>query len=149
VDASELYRTLRELVTRGEVAMPTVPNVRNPGAGEGRLLDLERLESYRRMGMLEELLSDYMPEITRLVERLEGCVARQDLPQALEVLHSLLGMSGEAGGVALYQLVRSIYVPMVEAHSWPAQPGWLEQIIATTAQTHHALNAHTATQAAS
>jgi two-component system CAI-1 autoinducer sensor kinase/phosphatase CqsS len=149
VDAAELYATLRELVTGGEVAIPAVPAVRNAGAGEGRLLDLERLESYRRMGMLEELLSDYMPEIARLVERLEGCVARQDLTQAIEVLHSLLGMSGEAGGAALYQLVRSIYVPMVETNSWPAQPGWLEQIIATTAQTHHALNAHTATQAAS
>jgi two-component system CAI-1 autoinducer sensor kinase/phosphatase CqsS len=149
VDAAELYRTLRELVTGGEVAMPEVSTVRNAGAGEGRLLDLERLESYRRMGMLEELLSDYMPEIGRLVERLEGCVARQDLPQALDVLHSLLGMSGEAGGAALYQLVRSVYVPMVETHSWPGQPGWLEQISALTAQTHRALNAHTATQAAS
>lgn len=152
VDAEALYQTLRELVTRGEVAMPAVaamPAARSSAGQQGRLLDLDRLESYRRIGMLDELLSDYMPEIARLVERLEGCVAGQDLPQTLEVLHSLLGMSGEAGGAALYQLVRSVYVPMVETHGWPDQAGWLEQISAITAQTQHALRAHTATQAAS
>ena len=38
-----------------------------------------------------------MSEISRLVERLEAGRRRQDLTQALDALHSLLGMSGDAG----------------------------------------------------
>ena len=149
VEAADLYQTLRDLVRGARVPM-AVPAIRSTAAGaHGSLLDLERLESYRRIGMLEELLSDYMPEIARLVERLEGSVARQDLPQTLDVLHSLLGMSGEAGGAALYRQVRSIYVPMVETRSWPAQARWLEQISAITGQTQHALTAHAAMPTAS
>ena len=83
-----------------------------------------------------------MAEIAQLVERLEQGVADQDLTQALEALHSLLGTSGDAGASALYRLVRTIYVPMVEARSWPAQLGWLEQISATTNQTQAALRAY-------
>ena len=114
-------------------ALPPLPDPK------GRLLDLNRLESYRRIGILDELLDDYVSEISRLVERLEQGVADQDLTQALDALHSLLGTSGDAGASALYRLVRTIYVPMVEARSWPAQLGWLEQISATTNQTQAAL----------
>ena len=149
VEAAMLYQTLRKLVSGGRTTIPAVAVRRSADTHKDvKLLDLDRLESYRRIGMLDELLSDYVPEIARLVARLENSVANQDLPQALDALHSLLGMSGEAGGAALYQTVRAIYVPMVETRSWPAQAGWLEQISAITLQTEHALKAHTAAQAA-
>ena len=130
VEAGALYETLGDFFSGadGRRAHRAGGAAAAAGAAGGRLLDVNRLESYRRMGMLEELLDDYMPEIARLVERLEHGVADQDLSAALDALHSLLGMSGEAGAPALYQLVRPIYVPMVEERSWPAQPGWLEQI---------------------
>ncbi len=145
VEAAALYRTLSEFFH----SAPPVTHASPSGwsARAGQLLDLDRLESYRRIGMLEELLSDYVPEIERLVERLEGSAGRQDLPQTLDALHSLLGMSGEAGGSSLHELVRSVYVPMVETGAWPAQADWVQQIRATTLQTQQALKAHTAMHA--
>ncbi|NPC54209.1 hybrid sensor histidine kinase/response regulator [Caenimonas soli] len=143
VEAAALYRTLGNFFSG--VALPTSKVLAAQGsapAHEGRLLDVDRLESYRRIGMLDELLDDYVPEIARLVERLQRGVAAEDLAQSLDALHSLLGMSGEAGASALYRLVRAAYVPMVEARSWPAQSGWLEQISAATTQTQSALRAY-------
>ena len=149
VEASTLYRALSDFFSGPTPGAPTMLAARAPAPGHGgRLLDMTRLESYRSIGMLEELLDDYVPEIARLVERLEQGVAGQDLVQSLDALHSLLGMSGEAGASALYRLVRAIYVPMVEQRSWPAQPGWLEQISATTHQTQAALRAYARMQPA-
>lgn len=149
VEAGALYRTLGDFFSGAAPATPTVLTARPPAPDhEGRLLDLNRLESYRRIGMLEELLDDYLPEIARLVECLEQGVAGQDLAQSVDALHSLLGMSGEAGASALYRLIRAIYVPMVEEQNWPAQPGWLEQISATTHQTQAALRSYARMQPA-
>jgi two-component system CAI-1 autoinducer sensor kinase/phosphatase CqsS len=133
VDAAVLHEKLRQLIGREAVRVAPAPLVATPGgsvAGSAGvdLLDLKRLESYRRIGMLDELLSDYFPEAARLIDRLETAEQRQDLSGGLEALHSLLGMSGEAGAAALHHLVRRIYVPMIEEHLWPQAEGWLGQI---------------------
>ncbi len=151
VDAFVLYEKLRQLVAPGVVRVAPAPLAATPGGGPGAagadLLDLKRLESYRRIGMLEELLSDYFPEAARLIDRLDVAAQRQDLQDGLEALHSLLGMSGEAGAAALHQLVRRIYVPMVEERCWPPVDGWLEQIRALAVRTDAALSAYGRQQA--
>ena len=151
VDAFVLYERLRQLVGPGIGRTAAAPLAATPGAGLGAagadLLDLKRLESYRRIGMLEELLSDYFPEAARLIDRLDAAAQRQDLHEGLESLHSLLGMSGEAGAAALHQLVRRIYVPMVEGHRWPSPDGWLQRIRALAILTDQALVAYGRQQA--
>ena len=94
--------------------------------------------------MLGELLDDYLPGIAGLVGKLQRQSAQQDLKGCLDTLHSLLGMSGEAGAQALYQAVRRVYVPMVESQSWPPQGEWVAQIAALAADTEKALKAHAA-----
>jgi two-component system CAI-1 autoinducer sensor kinase/phosphatase CqsS len=152
VDAFVLYEKLRQLAGSGVSPAATGPLAATPGGlpvnGGAELLDLKRLESYRRIGMLEELLSDYFPEAARLVDKLEAAANRKDLEEALETLHSLLGMSGEAGASALHQLVRRIYVPMVEERCWPGPGGWVEQIRALAIQTEQALTAYGVAQRA-
>lgn len=146
VDAGVLYEKLLRLTSGAAVApasQPTAP----PTPGGGMLLNLERLESYRRMGMLRELLDDYVPEIARLVGELDRSASGQDFQRSLDLLHSLLGTSGEAGAQSLYQLVRGIYVPMIESHSWPASQGWVEQIASVAADTEAALKRFGALQA--
>lgn len=113
---------------------------------EVKLLDLDRLASYCRIGMLEELLNEFLPEIGRLVDRLEHGVAQGDLQSSLDALHSLLGMSGEAGATALYQMVRQVYVPMLEQRNWPGASDWVEHIRALAGQTEDALRAYGAQQ---
>ena len=144
VDADMLYAKLRKLSGWG-AAGPGTPAPARAAATAVQaeaLLDLERLASYRRIGMLDELLQDYLPEITRLIDQLDRGVARQDLQESLDALHSLVGMSGEAGAAALYELARGIYVPMVENRRWPPAGDWLDQIKRIATRTDAALKAH-------
>jgi len=148
VEAAVLYEKLGQLIGGDHPrAVPCVSFAPNAVADTaGALLNFDRLESYRRMGMLEELLQDYLPEIARLVATLVSCAAAQDLQATLDTLHSLLGMSGEAGAQALCQTVRRIYVPMIEERAWPQACGWTAQIEVLAAQTEVALKAYGASQ---
>jgi two-component system, CAI-1 autoinducer sensor kinase/phosphatase CqsS len=150
VEAALLYQKLRAVaaVRDGEAAAGAFapPSPAPAGQQPGELLDMKRLESYTRIGMLGELLSDYLPEIGRLVERLERTFAERGFDETLDVLHSLVGMSGEAGAAALHQYARSVYVPMVEEPRWPDTQGWLERIKMLAAQTEQALKAYGAAQ---
>jgi HPt (histidine-containing phosphotransfer) domain-containing protein len=94
--------------------------------------------------MLEELLNDYVPEMARLVERLRGAVEAGNREASRDALHALLGMSGEAGALALYQQVRRIYVPLLEEGRWPAGDAWLGELQALAARTEEALRSYCA-----
>jgi hypothetical protein len=48
-------------------------------------------------------------------------------------------MSGEAGALALYQQVRSVYVPVLEEGRWPPADEWVPGIRALAARTEQAL----------
>ena len=149
VDSAVLYDTLGRLISGGSVMAPPAearPAEAQPGAHEG-LLNLQRLESYRRLGMLEELLNDYLPEMQRLVATLQEAVDVSDVQGSIAALHSLLGMSGEAGAQALYQHVRRLYVPLLEEGQWPTGHAWLPQLKALALRTEEALRAYCAQQA--
>jgi CheY-like chemotaxis protein/HPt (histidine-containing phosphotransfer) domain-containing protein len=146
VDASLLYETLSRLVGGApgprvtKAAMPPEP----PPSAADALLNRQRLESYRRLGMLDELVVDYVPEMARLVDKLRGDVTAGDTDGSREALHSLLGMSGEAGALALYQQVRRIYVPLLEEGRWPEGDTWLGDLQALALRTEEALRAYCA-----
>lgn len=140
VDAPVLYEKLARLLSGAAPAGALAPAVAPDAAGV--LLNIERLESYRRIGMLGELMDDYLPGIAGLVGKLQRQLAQEDMQSCIDTLHSLLGMSGEAGAQALYQAVRRVYVPMVETQSWPAQAGWIQQVAALAADTEKALKAY-------
>jgi CheY-like chemotaxis protein len=151
VDAPVLYDTLSRLVTGGSLMNP-------PDASQARaarqvshegLLNLQRLEGYRRLGMMEELLDDYLPEMQRLVGTLQQAVDGADVQGSIAALHSLLGMSGEAGAQALYQQVRRLYVPLLEQGEWPAGSAWLPQLRELAARTEEALRAYCAKESRS
>jgi two-component system CAI-1 autoinducer sensor kinase/phosphatase CqsS len=139
VDAPLLYETLARLLS-GSDAPPPVERDSKPG--RERILNLERLESYRRLDMLDELLHDYLPEMARLVENLEKAVAVLDIKGSRDALHALLGMSGEAGAEALYEQVRRIYVPLLEEGKWPSGAAWLRQLQVLAGRTEQELKAY-------
>ncbi len=144
VDAGLLYETLVRTVSGVPTGISPAPTAA-PVPEEG-LLNLPRLESYRRLGMLEELLNDYQPEMARLVGTLTDAAGRGDRDASLAALHSLLGMSGEAGAQALYQQVRRIYVPLLEQQQWPAGAGWLAHLQQLAHRTELALKAYCAAE---
>ena len=137
VDVAMLYTLLCRLT--GKAVRPVMPPPAQAPGTVDDLLDLRRLENYQRLGMIDELIGDYLPEMARLVDRLDEAVAHADLEAGLDALHSLLGMSGEAGASALYQRVRSYYVPMIESRHWPAGADWPLHIRALAARTEDAL----------
>lgn len=134
VDAADLYQKLSQLERRAQSLVAPAPGP--------ALLDLERLASYRRIGMLDELLADYLPEITRLAAELQACAARDDLQASRDVLHSLLGLSAEAGALALHQMARAAYEPMVEENRWPPAADWAAHVTALAHQSEAALKAY-------
>jgi two-component system, CAI-1 autoinducer sensor kinase/phosphatase CqsS len=145
VDAATLYAKLGEVVggepMRSPAAQPAVSGAKADDH-EGELLNVDRLESFRRIGILHELLNDYLPEISRLVQKLEHTVGAGDIEESIEALHSLLGMSGEAGAQALHRLVRRSYVSMIEARAWPPDDEWLAHIKTAAARADLALRAY-------
>ncbi len=148
VEAMQLYEALGAVLAGGAAqAQPARPAATSaPGGADAPLLNEARLQSYCRLGLLDELLADYLPEIARLVGELDRSVQAQDLARAQETLHSLLGMSGEAGALALYQLVRRVYVPVLEEKRWPTAADWLQQVQALAARTEQALRDYGARQ---
>lgn len=155
VDSAVLYDTLARLISGG-AAMLSQPERPAPAdllaaaaAHHDGLLNLQRLESYRRLGMLEELLNDYLPEMDRLVLTLREAVDGGDVQGSIDALHSLLGMSGEAGAQALYQNVRKLYVPLLEEGQWPTGHHWLPQLQELARRTGEALRAYCAQQSRS
>ncbi|MBG9389747.1 ATP-binding response regulator [Caenimonas aquaedulcis] len=141
VDASVLYETLRRQCSRESAGSAPAP-APTPVPGGGRLLDPQRLERYRDIGMLEELVADYVPEIERLVASLSAFAAARDLDGTRETLHSLVGLSGEAGAAALHGLARQVYVQVLQDRQLPAAPGWADPIAALAAQSVEALRGY-------
>lgn len=137
VDVALLYTLLCRHT--GRAVRPVTQGILAPTGTIDDLLDARRLENYNRLGMIDELLGDYLPEMARLVDRLDEAVAQRDLEAGLDALHSLLGMSGEAGAAALHQRVRSYYVPMVEGRGWPDGDDWPVEIRALAVRTEVAL----------
>lgn len=145
VDSAILYAKLIQLVS-GEVVSPKPANAAALGAAANdldvELLNVERLEGFRRIGILHELLNDYLPEIALLVDRLEHSAGSRNMEESIDALHSLLGMSGEAGAQALHSLVRRSYVSMIEARAWPADSDWLAHIKSAAVRSEQALRAY-------
>jgi HPt (histidine-containing phosphotransfer) domain-containing protein len=159
VDSLVLYDTLARLISGGLAIAPAADAAKSaPQADRAMdaalttpatpepLLNLQRLESYRRLGMLDELLNDYLPEMDRLVLTLQEAVDGGDVQGSIDALHSLLGMSGEAGAQGLYQHVRKLYVPLLEEGQWPTGHHWLPQLQALARGTEEALRAYCAQQ---
>jgi len=145
---AELTAVREEVAAIAPIAPPTVTPAPAPAGGEeGPLLNVARLESYHRLGLLDEMLADYLPEIRRLVGVLQQAMAAHDLARAQQTLHSLLGMSGEAGALALYQRVRGVYVPVLEKDEWPPLEHWLPAVQALATRTEEALREYGARHA--
>ncbi|MGE4244092.1 response regulator [Ramlibacter sp.] len=137
VEPAVLFDRLAVLFGIGTPAMPLA----RPASASAALLDVSRLEGYHRIGMLEELIDEYVPGIEALIERLHAAVRANDRQATVDALHSLVGMSGEAGALALYRYSREIYIPMLEREAWPADPDWIGRIDALTERTNNELRA--------
>jgi len=144
VDMATLYGALLEWLAPAVAVSALTPQPACATAAmTSGLLDMERLESYHRLGVLDELLGDLLPVIKEHIGSVEAAVSAKDLVGCRDALHSLIGMSGEAGAQALCQLARRFYHPVRESR-WPAQADWMDSLLALAGESCRALHDYSA-----
>jgi signal transduction histidine kinase/DNA-binding NarL/FixJ family response regulator len=138
VDGELLRRTLARLIAP-EAASATA------AADEGHaktvpssgLLDTERIEDFRRLGLMKDLLPDSLTGMRRLVQELQDCTVAGNAEGTRMALHTLVGVSGEVGARALHNLLRRRYHELLESRP-PEGAGWIEEVRALLASTEEA-----------
>lgn len=105
------------------------------------VLNTQRLEDLKSISpdLLEESLIVWVAQIKRLSQQIKASTNNQQLEDMHEALHSLLGISGSAGAVALPQFIKKQVYPAIDAGRWPDTPQWLETIESLSAATLHAI----------
>lgn len=129
---------LRAELLRVLGAAPQVVRTGTPGPDATGLLNTRRIDDFERMGVLGELLPGCFGEIRRFVQQLEQSLAVRDRLGANQALHSLVGISGEAGAQALHLAAKGYYGALATG-AWPAEPDWLEKIRQLATATERAV----------
>jgi two-component system, CAI-1 autoinducer sensor kinase/phosphatase CqsS len=139
-EPGELFdRLARHLATRAKAVIPEragKPAVLDVPRGE--LLNFSRLESLRRVGMIDEAVPEALQATRALLGKLRDPVVREDFEAARDLLHSLIGICGDVGAHALHQKMRATYAQLIDQHQWPAA-GWDEEVLDLLARTAHAI----------
>lgn len=133
IDPAALMRTLSAAIDgHASDATPPVPS---PGAA---LLNTARIEDFRRLGLLEDLLPRALTDLRRHLQTLEAA-ASADEPQAVQAaLHALVGLAGEAGAQALHTRARERYAAWLDGDR-PADPAWTRELSGLLDATEQAL----------
>ena len=139
-EAGELFATLaRHLAPRASAPVPARSAAQAfPDVPDSELVNAGRLESLRRVGMLEEAVPEALETTRAMLARLQEAVAGRDFEPARDLMHSLIGICGDVGAHALHQKMRSMYALLVEHQQWPAA-GWDEELVRLHARTGQAI----------
>lgn len=133
IDPSALLQALSAAID-GHLSDATPP-APPPGAA---LLNTARIEDFRRLGLLEELLPRALSDLRRHLQTLEAAASAGE-PQAVQAaLHALVGLAGEAGAQALHALARARYAAWLEGDR-PADPAWTRELSGLLDATEQAL----------
>jgi len=137
IEPSRLAQVLGQVT--GCAAASGLPLLAEPSAdGESLLLNTARIDSFRRLDMLDELLTGALPEMQRLASAVRAAAAAGNRAAAEDALHALLGLAGEAGAQALHAACRRHYRVLLE-HGLPADPAWTDELAGLAAATQEAV----------
>lgn len=126
IDRDLLAQTLHQLLAAGAAAAAPVPSPL-PTPTPAGLLNQRRLQDLRRLGLLEEMLPDALRDLRRLCGDLAREAKAGNVERAKETLHSLLGISGEAGAQALHAQARRDYEALLQGR-FPDDPAWADHL---------------------
>lgn len=107
-------------------AMQTMPA---PPAQEV-VLNVARLDYIRDSDLefLLEALPVYLGRMKTLIQTVRASVEQKNHTLLYETLHSLLGISGDAGALTLHAFLRNRIYAQVHKGAWPEEANWLETI---------------------
>ncbi|TFZ01172.1 response regulator [Ramlibacter rhizophilus] len=117
---------------------PAAPEPAGKDTAQEDLLNLEHLETLRSVGILGKALPMALQSTRSLLDQLQAPVASRDAVLAKELLHSLVGVSGNMGAHSLHQQTRAMYAQLVQDGQWPAED-WHEALVQLHARTARAL----------
>jgi CheY-like chemotaxis protein len=125
----------------GETVKATAPPPSVVAPATAPVLNAQRLQELERMNpaLLQESLQVWAQQMRRLAGLIRSHTRTRQLEPMHEALHSLLGISGSAGAVALPLFIKQQVYPAVAAGAWPAQPHWLETMEQLNTETLQAI----------
>ncbi len=137
IDRAALLRALSAAIA-GQPTPPAQAPTASPAAD---LLNMARLDDFRRLGLLDDLLPRALNDLRNHVQSLEVAVNARD-PQAVSsALHALVGLAGESGAQALHASARARYAAWLEGDR-PADAGWTTELRELLDATEQAIWQH-------
>lgn len=115
--------------------------------GDVELLNTARIESFRRLGLLDDLMPRALLDLRRHVGLIEQSLAGGERQTGLASLHALVGLAGEIGAQALHQRARERYAAWREGTVEP-EPRWGSELRDLLAASEVALERHCGVRAA-
>lgn len=103
------------------------------------LFNLERLEKFKQMKLLEKCTESFERQSTEYLSKLAAATKENNLAAAEDALHFLKGSSLTIGAKAFGDYTAEIYQEVLEGQ-WPSQSEWLEHITALHTKTISALH---------
>ena len=127
IDVDELERALTALLQGPHDGATPAP------APPAELLNTRRIDDFKRLGLLDELLPGALVDMRRHLQELEHAEAARDDEGARQALHALVGLSGEAGAQGLHGLARQAYAAALDGRAGgePVSPDLQELLDAT------------------
>lgn len=120
IDPAALQRSLSAALegrSSSSAAAPRPAPVAPAALPEQELLNTARIESFRRLGLLEDLMPRALRDLQRHVHLLEAAAHAGEREAGLSSLHALVGLAGEVGAQALHIRARERYAAWLEGAS--------------------------------
>lgn len=140
IDRAALLRALSAAL-EGRTSAPAAP-VPPPSS---ELINAARIENFRRLGLLDDLLPRALMDLRRHVQSLEQAAAAHEQEAVSEALHALVGLSGEVGAQALHARARARYAGWLDGDR-PGDPAWTRELVGLLDATEQALREHAGLQ---
>ncbi|WP_337179882.1 Hpt domain-containing protein, partial [Hydrogenophaga borbori] len=133
IDPAALQRALSAAL-EGRSTAPAAP----PPAPAADLLSTTRIENFRRLGLLDDLLPRALLDLRRHVQSLEQAATSDDREGVSAALHALVGLAGEVGAQALHARARERYAGWLEGQR-PGGEAWTRELRELLEATERAL----------
>lgn len=133
IDPAALQRALSAAL-QGRSTAPASP----PPAPAADLLSTTRIENFRRLGLLDDLLPRALLDLRRHVQSLEQAATSDDREGVSAALHALVGLAGEVGAQALHARARERYAGWLEGQR-PGGEAWTRELRELLEATERAL----------
>lgn len=136
IDLHALQRAL-VAVFKGSKTLP--PSKPMPCRFE--LLNMARVENFRRLNLTEELVPRALLDMRRHLQRLEHAAATEKRQSVIDTLHALVGLSGEVGAQVLHVRAREHHAAWLAGRG-VAAADWILDLRAVLEGTEKALWRH-------